>query len=113
MTAAWAPSARRLTIIIKSRPTGIDENRRRRLVSGGFLFSCPAVSTAEFDQITGDIFVDIARSQAGAELRQSIGKERDAADLAHIPAAAMLESGGHPIGVTAALRHALFVAAPE
>jgi len=76
-------------------------------------FDRAAASAAEFDQIAGDVFVHIAGPQAGAELRQPIGKERDAANFIHIPPAAMLKSSGHPTGVAPALRRALFITAPE
>src|SRR6202008_4222466 len=68
---------------------------------------------AEFHQIAGDIFVRDTGAQAGAELGYAVGKNRDAADLAHIPIAAMLKSGRHPDGVTFILPRALIAALPE
>src|SRR5665213_1916347 len=106
MTAAWGISARRPIPITMSAATGSDVNPPPviRPAAGFFQKSCRLA--AELHQIAGDMLVGIAAAQRGGELRHAIGKQHDAADLAEVPLAAMLEGGGHPVGITTRLHRA-------
>jgi hypothetical protein len=130
LCAPHSTSARSMPVVLESSPppelscvSAITTADGR---SGGFpleeLGEGPASSpagarlhrlAAELHDIASDMFRAVAIAQRGGELRHAIGKDRDAAHIADIPLAAMLEGGGHPVGIMAALHHALFVATPE